>query len=86
LSYSLIPSDCGSNYIRPERLDMERYCRLDISQGFFVGITFADNNTLNTKRVSDIAIRVPLHNDFDLLHLICSMLLLTTNALKKEWG
>jgi hypothetical protein len=40
--------------------------RLDISQRLFVGISFADDRTTHTKRISNIAVQMLLNNHFDL--------------------
>lgn len=49
---------------------MERNRRLDIGKGFLVSIALPDHDTRDAEGISDIAIRVLLHNDLDLLHSV----------------
>src|ERR1035437_7752260 len=51
-------------HFRSERLDMKSDGRLDISEGFFVGISLANYNALNADRISDIAVRMFLDDNF----------------------
>jgi hypothetical protein len=55
-----------------KRLDVKPDGGFDIGEGFLVTVAFAHHHAFQAKRVGYIAVRVLLHDDFDLPHHVLS--------------
>jgi len=53
--------------IYAEDLNMKSDCGLYISEGFFVGITFAYQDAFEAERIGNLPIQVFFHDNFELL-------------------